>query len=123
MADGEISSSSPLLNACAVVQLLASIRYGNLASRGRVRGKTTQTIWVLHKIVPFGYFARDDVKQPLRYSPPLTCTSYREYLGEESILMSGRNFSASVSITSCVVAVLDTRMHLVAKFPATRSWK
>lgn len=58
-----------------------------------------------------------------RYSPPLTWTSYREYLGDESILMSGRNFSASVSITSCVVAVLDTRMHLVAKFPATLSWK
>lgn len=56
-------------------------------------------------------------------SPPLTWTSYREYFGEESILMSGLNFSASVSMTSCVVAVLDTLMHLVAKLPATRSWK
>lgn len=55
--------------------------------------------------------------------PPLTWTSYREYLGEDSILMSGLNFSAKVSMTSCVVAVLDTRMHFVAKLPATRSWK
>lgn len=37
--------------------------------------------------------------------------------------MSGLNFSASVSMTSCVVAVLDTLMHFVAKLPATRSWK
>lgn len=37
--------------------------------------------------------------------------------------MSGLNFSANVSMTSCVVAVLDTLMHLVAKLPATRSWK
>lgn len=60
---------------------------------------------------------------PPAHWPPLTCTSYSEYLGDDSIRMSGRNFSASVSSTSWVVAVLDTRMHFVAKFPAALSWK
>ena len=60
--------------------------------------------------------------QPVCNPPPFSWTSYRAYVGRDNMRMSGRNFSTRISMTSRVVAVLETRMHLVDTLDEA-SWK